>query len=832
MQGVTALAHRGCDRYCVRVILGVRPATPVRRAIVAALMLAGSARFRLVRAAVAEPPAPAEPAPPPPLEIWYHADLDGRLATFRCGRAGPAEPDYGAIVAIITAARAAALARAQPAPVVLLGGNQAGPDLFAATLLARGATGARALAALLARGGYDAVALGHHELALESAQLDLVVPALAAAGLAVVASNLRCDAASRPACAAIRKELLIQRGSERIGILATISPSVLSGIPAGRMEGLTLEPALEAIRAGVARLRARGATRIVLLAQGPRGAGSLDEVDLLQRSLAGLGAGAAPDLVLAGGLSDDESGRALRLLRRDNAPPVVGAPAGMAGLSRVLLSPDDVRVEARAPGAEDDPATRALLAQEQGDTCTAIMEPLMPAAPRAPISRDEFARYVLEAMRRRAGAEIALVNRDFVKRAPFPLAGRITRGDLERALPYRAVLGAARVPGPLIESVLGSALNHPKLDVVGLARAGGGLQVNGRGLDKARAYRVTTIGFVADGGDGILARHALPWRALDGTPDVRDVVASFLRAAANATESGAAVALPAPPPLDAPATFGPRAAQRALWVGLADVGFDLNDTSVRNPAGYGDAQLTRAQQTSLKGQVTLVAQVRKPVHEADGRVDVQYGWSRSQPPGAPAASGETADLVTAIAQYAYRGLRDVRRIPKPAIPDPYARAWLESELTRPEVTATQPRDYRHLQLTTTLGLQFTLNPRLKLRGGVGAQSELAARGEPGRWHPLVEAGATLDPTAIATFGPLAVKLEGSASYDLVDHGVTDGRLHQLRSTAKISVPLLPHLFITFGVDVFAVERGGQRWAASYDSTVGLRAHTDFARQDL
>jgi len=138
-----------------------------------------------------------------------------------------------------------------------------------------------------------------------------------------------------------------------------------------------------------------------------------------------------------------------------------------------------------------------------------------------------------------------------------------------------------------------------------------------------------------------------------------------------------------PPALDAPAVFGPHAGQRALWVALADFGFDLNDTTVRNTASYSDAQLTRAQQTSLKGQLTLVARLRHPVHELDGRFDVQYGWSRSQATGGPVATGETADLVTAIAQYTYRGLRDLRRIPRPAIPDPYARAWLESELTQP-----------------------------------------------------------------------------------------------------------------------------------------------------
>ena len=196
----------------------------------------------------------------------------------------------------------------------------------------------------------------------------------------------------------------------------------------------------------------------------------------------------------------------------------------------------------------------------------------------------------------------------------------------------------------------------------------------------------------------------------------------------------------------------------------------------------------------------------------------------------PEVSGETADLITGIALYTYKGLRDWRRVPKPFIPDPYARVWLESEFTRPDVTPTQPRTYHHLQLTNTAGAQFTLTPRLKLRGGAGAQSELLAPAPDGDWRAVIEAGATLDPTAIATVGALAVKLEGLVDYDFVDP--TGTRQHQLRATGKLSVPLLPALFLTVGLDVFAVQREELGWGASYDTTIGLRLHADVAHQVL
>ncbi|HZL19561.1 MAG TPA: 5'-nucleotidase C-terminal domain-containing protein [Polyangia bacterium] len=773
--------------------------------------------------AVASPATQSKTEIPWP-EILFHADLDGRFASPACGKSARPSPDYAALVAALSDARAAAAARGEPTPVTLLGGNWAAPDPFAAAVLRSGVSGPRALAALLARGGYDAIAIGHDELSLDPATLDALLPGLAATGLPLLASNLTCDA-RRPACFAIRREILIRRPGTTIGVLATISPSVLAGIPAGRMAGFGLTDPLTAIRAGLTRLRAQGANEIIVLTDGPHDVRALDELDDLARKLAG---GAAPDLLLGAGLADDDRGRTVRLLRRDGSPPVIGSPVGTAGLSVVRIAGGQVGagvgidVDAVAAAANrTDATTEKLLTITAGTYCAHAAEPLAPI--RGSLTRDDFVKYVLEVMRRRAGAEIALVNQAFVKHAPFPITGTFTRGDLERALPYGAVIGAARVQGPVVDSLLGPALGNPKLAVVGLGHGAGGVEVNGRPLDKSREYRVATISFVAGGGDGIFAPHALPFTPLPGDPDLRAEVEDFLRGQTAAEDHD--------PTVNLATDFGRPAVDRPLLVLLGDGEFDLAGTSISNAAAYGDAQLTRAQQTSIKGEATLVAQIRHPVHVVDGRFDAQYGWARSQPPDMPAVSGESVDLITGIVTYTYRGLRDWRRVPKPAIPDPYARVWLESEFTRPDVTSTQSRTYHHLQLTNTAGAQLTLTPKLKVRGGAGAQSELLAPGdEGGGWHAVLEAGATLDPTAIATWGALAVKLEGLIDYDLVDP--TETRQHQLRATGKLSVPLVPSLFITIGVDVFAVQRQKAGWAESYDTTIGLRVHTDFAHQAL
>lgn len=118
-----------------------------------------------------------------------------------------------------------------------------------------------------------------------------------------------------------------------------------------------------------------------------------------------------------------------------------------------------------------------------------------------------------------------------------------------------------------------------------------------------------------------------------------------------------------------------------------------------------------------------------------------------------------------------------------------------------------------------------------MRGGAGVRKELlTSAGDAGRWRPLLEAGAALSPVALATVGALAVKVEGLLDYNFIDPGGM--REHQLRGNGKLSLPLLPLLFITAGFDLFAVQRQRQGWGTSYDTTVGLRVHLDAAHQWL
>lgn len=764
------------------------------------------------------------------LDLLFHADVDGNFAVPSC-KPGQADAlDYARLLGVVAEARTQAAVEGLQPPVLLLGGNIIAPGLFARGLLKRdGDAGADALAALLVRGGYHAIALGHHDLSAEPARLQRFLGALRAQDVPVVASNLRCDDARAPLCATTKPHVVLDRDGRRVAVLAVLSPLVLPGLAPENRAGLALLSPAEIVPKLVAQRRAEGADDVVLMAQGPRAGIWLEELLSLQRRLA---SGEAPDIVLAGGLGT-EDGDVLRAFRRDAGPAVVGSTRGVDSLAHVHLpaaEPGVARapvVKALTPGAytREDPAAASILRRRTDDYCARYGTPMGPGRIRGPITRAEWLGYVLAVMRREADAEIALLNRDFVKNTPFPWTNEtLTRADFLRALPYEAVLGTVRLGGAQMAALLGPALASDRLVALGAERGpGGALTVNGRPIDRARQYEIATIGFVAAGGDDLFSADALPFVPLPGAPDVRALVERFIETE-TATEDG-------DPSIDPRTDFGPPASERLLLVGISDVSLDLTNVSIQRQPGYSAPQLTRAEQRAVKAELVGLLQLRAGRHEADGRLRVLYGYARNQPADKPPASAETADLVALSTTYNFRGLRDLETsLPRPLLPDPYGRLLLESELSVPPLSADQPRDWRYAELTATTGALFTVTPKLRVRGGPGVRKQLFAPGVAGDSRFLVEAGATLDPIALASLGPLVTRLEGNLDYLFIEP--TGTREHQLRAVVRLSVPLVPYLFLTAGVDTFAMQREGRGWGVAFDTTLGLRVHLDAAHQRL
>lgn len=760
----------------------------------------------------------------PPIHFIYHADLDGQLAAPVCGKDGVEPPDYAALVATIKTVKKSIADLGEGDPVVLLGGDEIAPDLFARGILKwDGDAGAKSIVDAFKEADYAAVALGNHELTVDRSRLERFARSLHDANIPLVLSNVTCDSQVQPFCTFMQREVVVERQGQRIGILAVLSQRTLGGIAPDLLAGIDVQDPATAVLEAVARLRADGVNYIALMVQINSGLGGLTEVMDLQHALAAGG----PDLIFSSGLANGKGDATVRLVRHDGAPPLVGSTTAAVSVSHVRVGDGGaVQVEGNmADPNQTDPTTAALLAPHRVNFCERYGMRVGPGKVEGVLLRNEFVHYTANVMRKYTGAEIAIVNDHIINAAPFPITGDLNKVELHRAMPYHATLGVAHVPGQRLRGLLYSVIGNPKAKVLGVSDT---LQVNGRDLDDSRSYTVATVDFVANGGDGILPAGALNFVPTHAPNDLRAVVEAFLLNATALEDEN--------PDISVRTDFGPDPSLRPLLVGRVDVGLNWFNSSVANPQIYSYLQLTLPQMRHVMGTFAGQFEVRHVFNELDVQLRSSYGYAWYPMPDGTTYSTKTVDLIAGSLVYAYSGLRAVfPGAPSYLLPDPYVRAFLESEFSRPAVTETRPRTWHHAELTATAGPQWVITDQLKVRVGVGGRREL--RADPNSqnpdevavsaWRFVFNTGLTLTPLVLFPVGELNATLEG-----MLDYTAGLNYDHQVRGNTALSIPLLPLLYATAGVTLFAGERISRGWGTSYVTTFGLAVHGDAAYQKL
>ncbi len=415
-------------------------------------------------------------AAPGPLDVLFAGDLAGKLVHTSCGKETHDPPDLAALVGTLRKRADEVQSVGRPA-LRLLGGDVISPGLFARELLLRGGRPAAVdLAKALSRARFDAVALGPSDLRAEEEALTRYLEETVRAGVPVLASNLSCDGRLHAFCRQLTPALVIERAGERIGVLAALQPRALTTIDPERRKGITIAPVVAGIRQHVARLRAQGVRRIVLLLQADTRDVGGDEALAAVAKLAE-DSETAPDLVLASGMSEPGGQHALRLVDRDDTPIVVGSTRFSGGLTHVQLAPvapQGARATATAVASDPtlaDSPTRDWLGKLERAFCANYGVPVARLA--KGLDRAAFTRYALEVMRREAGAELAVLGLSFVGTSPFPIRSTLTSLELENAIPYRAVVGTVVVAGSELADLLSKG--NPRLAQGGF---GGGAQVS------------------------------------------------------------------------------------------------------------------------------------------------------------------------------------------------------------------------------------------------------------------------------------------------------------------------------------------------------------------
>lgn len=476
-------------------------------------------------------------------------------------------------------------------------------DLFQGTLVANLSEGAVVVDAYNAL-GYDLAAIGNHEfdygpLGPRSAAIDPAddpLGALAAraaqARFPLLARNVYLPDGSRPAFLRDGTALL-ERHGVKIGLVALLTPLTPQVTNPVNVAGLRFTPLAEEANSAAAELRRRGAEVLVAVVHAggrcarPADPASCERGDEIFQFLDALPEGLFDavltahshtklGLVVRGmpvlqsqsygshfGLIELEFDRAARRVRREATRIQAAIPV----CERVFPGTDSCDAKRPTPGELvpatfrggpilPDPAISRVIAPHlervEKEQRRSLGVEVPAALPRDSHGESPLGDALADAVRAMEGSDVALLNSGGLR---ADLAqGTLTYGQLYEVFPFDNSIATLRLTGDeiarLLETLLSSSHGAPQISGlrVRVARCGPQARVvellgaDGRPLDRAATYRLTTSDFLALGGDGL-------GKVLDAVPaerkdfghrrplNMRDALAEWLARRGGALEA-------------------------------------------------------------------------------------------------------------------------------------------------------------------------------------------------------------------------------------------------------------------------------------------------------
>ena len=379
--------------------------------------------------------------------------------------------------------------RATGPALVLDAGDALGPERLSAS------DQGRTMVEMMRMAGYDAMTPGNHDFGYGLAALS---ERRGEAEFPFLAANLKgIEGASLP----VQSHVLAKPGGVPVGVFGLISPEVAVLTDPKNVAGLTFEDPVKVAGAEVKALRDGGAAYVIALVHMRE-----EEVLSLARKVQGI------DLIVAGGYrAMDRAPLVLTQMSLMNGVKIVTTPGNGFYLGRVdvtfaqdaggayravKVDPVMIPVDASMP---DNAEAAQQIAQLEAAYTTASVQVLGRLAEE---TLDAQAQVVADLMRWRTGAELGIVNRGGFQKvtANAPLALR----DVDQFIRFDNKVVTIKLTGKQLRSILSRS---QRATGVGTGLIFSGLDqkevsVSGRPVQDDEPYRVATVAFLADGGDG------------------------------------------------------------------------------------------------------------------------------------------------------------------------------------------------------------------------------------------------------------------------------------------------------------------------------------------
>lgn len=348
-------------------------------------------------------------------------------------------------------------------------------------------------AAVMARMGYAASALGNHELDYGREQF---LKNQVIGEFPFLAANLKVKDAALAKGMDLPAFKVFDRKGLKVGVVGLTSPKTVTSAMAGRADGLDLVDTEAALASAVPEARKAGADVVVVVAD-------MCPTELqptLEKhpdwKLALVVGGRCPAQIdtQVGGTKIISLGRGLEKYLRARITADLSQPAGqkVKGVETAL-------VDVTGPGSgQPDEELLKRLGEVQGQLDAQLGDKIGFTKKGIKQGTPEMARWIAGAMREGTGADAVVINRKGIRQDLAP--GPVTVGSVYSVLPYENSLMLVKVKG----ADLANQLANPEAFFAGFTAAGKDKfkDAKGKPLDPAKEYTVATVEYLYFGGDG------------------------------------------------------------------------------------------------------------------------------------------------------------------------------------------------------------------------------------------------------------------------------------------------------------------------------------------
>ncbi|MCG3174167.1 MAG: hypothetical protein GMKNLPBB_02391 [Myxococcota bacterium] len=767
--------------------------------------------------------APREPTKYFSLPVFLAGGVSGSFGDSTCRASRDKYTDFSQLVVDIRNRQKTTIKSYGTAAPVIITGDLGGPGSISRYGLNEMDAGPDLLATAVARMLPTLVGVGNKDLLIRPRAITRFAQALRARKIHYGSANMECDQERKNLCGEeYHSHVLVNYPGINVGFFALQAEDLHEKIDPAYLEGIQFADPAKAGDRTAARLRKMGASLVIAVVHQGNEPGADSNLISLARKL-----GPDVDAIFTDTLAPDAATYVQARISRPEGPIlVVGAPVNYdtwftlglmvsksgprAILHDVLVTQQ--KVESDLPR---DPQVEKAVQEVRASYCGLYGKNLPNSAVGKPMTRERFLNLLLEVMRTEARAEVAVVNRGVLSSSDvFPVTDALRYDDIFRALPFPNQVVRYRALGSDLRGYWaadkGKESGKRDLLFAGLSERNGALVVNGRPLNDDQTYSITTIDYLARGGDSAFGSVSGYETAGEGK-FLRDLVIDYFTVRDQA-------------PFTRVRDEFPDYWNLPHWTFASIVDASYSTVKFSNLAGYRDIRIPPSESTTIEGTLDTSLNMNTRAHGWTNRLVLRYATTIT--PGVNEEGEEedilieTSDVIQYDTAYQFRYFRDTLGDGRWQIPVLVAESRIQTEFTEREPFVEGEEVFRQFIINAIGGVLWEFGTIANLRIGAGIDREVF--NPDARYRLLLAANARLFRLSQPLFLSSQVYLQSEADYRWKDPGGDDR--HEIISITSLGVTLFGPLELFTAFDYFGLRALGP-WAEMQDiDEVGRFAH--------